>query len=53
MKSLPASLSASSFQAMLNGRATLYAPLFTFSAVASTPATFTAFTLSFREPREM
>ena len=42
-----------SFVTMLKGRATLYVPLFTFSAVASTPSTSTAFTVSFREPKDM
>ena len=38
---------------MLNGRAILYVPLETLSAVASTPSIFTAVTVSFKEPSEI
>ena len=51
MKSCAASLSLSPVT-MLNGRATLYVSSATFSAVASAPSIFTAFTVSFREPRD-
>ena len=37
---------------MLKGRDTAYLPAFTFSAVASTPSTLTAFTVSLSEPRD-
>ena len=38
---------------MLNGRDTLYVSFDTFSAEASAPSIFTAFTVSLREPKEM
>ena len=37
---------------MLNGRATLYSPALIASTVASAPSMATAFTVSFKEPRE-
>ncbi len=37
---------------MLNGRATLYSPALMASTVASAPSMSTAFTVSFKEPRE-
>ena len=42
-----------SFVTILNGRATLYVPLFTFSAVASAPSMLSAFTVLFSEPSDM
>ena len=51
MKSEATSLKPS-LTAMLKGRATLYSPALMASTVASAPSMATAFTVSFKEPRE-
>ena len=42
-----------SFVTILNGREILYVPLLILSTVASFPSIFTAFTESFKDPREI
>ena len=51
MKSCATSLTLSPVT-MLNGLASVYVPALMLSAVASTPPTLTALTVSFNEPSE-